>query len=142
MGIRTRRDFGRKFKVAFSGCDTNPCALVRIHDLGAVARVRDGKRGFEVYVGGGLGTVPYQAKLFDDFVPEEEIASARAGDGAGVRAAGREEESEHGPSQVSGVKLGLEEFKRLVLEERAALPHDPRWTDYLKEIDQEVEEAA
>ena len=31
------------------------------------------QRGFDVYVGGGLGAVPYQAKLFDSFVPGEEI---------------------------------------------------------------------
>ena len=30
-------------------------------------------RGFELYVGGGLGAVPYQAKLFDSFVPPEEL---------------------------------------------------------------------
>jgi sulfite reductase (ferredoxin) len=68
LGHPDTQDFGRKFKVAFSGCETNPCALVRIHDLGCVAQVRDGKRGFKVYVGGGLGTVPYQAKLFDEFL--------------------------------------------------------------------------
>ena len=28
-------------------------------------------------------------------------------------------------------KLGIEEFKRLVLEERARLRHDPRWTAFL-----------
>ncbi len=26
-----------------------------------------------MYVGGGLGAVPYQAKLFDSFVPPEEL---------------------------------------------------------------------
>jgi len=39
-----------------------PCALVSIHDLGGIAATRmiDGKvkRGFEIYVGGGLGAVP------------------------------------------------------------------------------------
>ncbi|MGF2075357.1 hypothetical protein, partial [Enterococcus casseliflavus] len=31
-------------------------------------------------------------------------------------------------------QLGIEEFKRLVLEERASLETDPRWTEYLAEI--------
>ena len=52
LGHPDTQDFGRKFKAAFSGCDTNPCALVRIHDLGCIARVREvdgkAKRGFEV----------------------------------------------------------------------------------------------
>ena len=32
-------------------------------------------------------------------------------------------------------KLGLEEFKRLVLEERAILPHEDAWTSYLAHLD-------
>src|SRR4051812_4146334 len=58
------QDFGRKFKIAFSGCKQNAYALVSLHDLGGIAATRDGKRGFELYVGGGLGAVPHQAKLF------------------------------------------------------------------------------
>src|SRR5213594_3338388 len=78
LGHRDTQDFGRKFKIAFSGCETQPCALVSMHDLGGIAKTRagaDGKvqRGFAVYVGGGLGAVPHQAKLFDEFVPEEEL---------------------------------------------------------------------
>jgi len=37
------------------------------------------------------------------------------------------------------VKLGLEEFKRLVREERALLEPDPRWTSYLEEIERDQE---
>ena len=41
----------------------------------AKTRMVDGqlKRGFEYYVGGGLGAVPYPATLFDEFLPEEEL---------------------------------------------------------------------
>src|SRR5438309_8471104 len=67
LGHPDTQDFGRKFKIAFSGCKHEACALVSMHDLGGIAatRVVDGKerRGFEVYVGGGLGAVPHQAKL-------------------------------------------------------------------------------
>jgi sulfite reductase (ferredoxin) len=73
LGHEDCQDFGRKFKIAFSGCKQNPCGLVMMHDMGAIARVVDGKRGFEVYVGGGLGAVPHLAKLFDDFLPEGEL---------------------------------------------------------------------
>src|SRR5262249_19146209 len=71
------QDFGRKFKVALSGCKHNPCALVNFHDLGAIAAVREVngvcKRGFEFYVGGGLGAVPQPARLIEEFLPEEEL---------------------------------------------------------------------
>jgi sulfite reductase (ferredoxin) len=77
LGHPDTQDFGRKFKVAFSGCQQNACGLVIMHDLGFIAKTRseDGieRRGFAMYVGGGLGAVPYEAKLFADFVPEEEI---------------------------------------------------------------------
>ena len=59
LGHPDTQDFGRKFKIAFSGCAANPCALTRLHDLGGIARTRviDGKaqRGFEIHIGGGLG---------------------------------------------------------------------------------------
>src|SRR4029078_1780079 len=68
---------GRKFKVAFSGCKDNPCGLANFHDMGCIARTRtvDGKtkRGFELVVGGGLGSVPQNAQLFDAFLAEEEL---------------------------------------------------------------------
>ena len=63
--------------MAFSGCSEHACGLVSMHDLGLIARTRtvDGveERGFETYVGGGLGAVPHQAKLFDEFLPEAEL---------------------------------------------------------------------
>src|SRR3954447_23189871 len=74
LGHPDTQNFGRKFKIAFSGCRDEACALIRLHDLGCIAVVReDGTRGFEFYVGGGLGTVPQYAKLLSEFVPEEEL---------------------------------------------------------------------
>ena len=59
LGHPDTQDFGRKFKIAFSGCKHEACGLVSMHDLGGIAKTRvvDGKekRGFELYVGGGLG---------------------------------------------------------------------------------------
>src|SRR5690606_34857613 len=65
--------FGRKFKIAFSGCAHEACGLTTIHDLGFIAKKEGDRRGFEVYVGGGLGAVPYPAQLLETFVPEEEL---------------------------------------------------------------------
>jgi sulfite reductase (ferredoxin) len=58
----------RKFKIAFSGCETD-CGLGAMHDVGAVARVQDGECGFKVWVGGGLGNSPRPATLLYEFVP-------------------------------------------------------------------------
>jgi len=77
MGHKDTQDFGRKFKISFSGCAQHACGLANMHDLGLVARKRiegaQERRGFEFYVGGGLGAVPHQAQLFDAFVPEDEL---------------------------------------------------------------------
>ncbi|MDZ7637533.1 MAG: nitrite/sulfite reductase [Bryobacterales bacterium] len=136
LGHPDTQDFGRKFKIAFSGCDTNPCALVRIHDLGCIARVRevDGKleRGFEVYVGGGLGTVPYVAKLFDEFLPVRELLPVSQAMARVFARLGEKKNRNTARLKFLVAKLGLDEFKRLVLEERATLEYDPRW-DALEE---------
>jgi sulfite reductase beta subunit-like hemoprotein len=64
----------RKFKIAFSGCKED-CMLGAIHDIGLRAVIRDGKRGFRMVVGGGLGPLPTEAQLLDEFVPEERLVN-------------------------------------------------------------------
>lgn len=64
----------RKFKIAFSGCKED-CMLGAIHDLGFRAVIRDGKRGFRVVVGGGLGPLPVEAHVLDEFLPVENLVS-------------------------------------------------------------------
>lgn len=144
LGHPDCQDFGRKFKIAFSGCRDEACALVRMHDLGAVAVIRevDGKpkRGFELYVGGGLGTVPYQAKLFDEFVPEEELLPISQATARVFARLGEKKNRNTARVKFLVNKLGIEEFKRLVLAERAILEHDDRWTSYLKDVAEYKEE--
>ena len=144
LGHPDAQDFGRKFKAAFSGCADDPCALVRIHDIGCVAKTRevDGKseRGFTVYVGGGLGTVPYQAKLFDEFLPVAELLPLGQAMARVFARLGEKKNRNAARMKFLVVKLGLEEFKRLVLEERASLPIDPRWTSYLADAEKEQEQ--
>jgi sulfite reductase beta subunit-like hemoprotein len=64
----------RKFKIAFDGC-RHDCIAAAINDIGLRAMVRDGKRGFRMTVGGGLGPLPYEAHLLDEFLPEENLVS-------------------------------------------------------------------
>ncbi len=69
-----QQNLPRKFKIGFEGCPTDH-ARIPIHDFGAVAKIReiDGKsvRGFQCYVGGGLGATPFTAQLIEDFTPED-----------------------------------------------------------------------
>lgn len=64
----------RKFKIAFSGCKDD-CMVGAIHDVGLRAVIRDGQRGFRMVVGGGLGPLPNEAQLLDEFVPVERLVN-------------------------------------------------------------------
>jgi sulfite reductase beta subunit-like hemoprotein len=144
MGHPDTQDFGRKFKVAFSGCKENPCALVTMHDAGAIAKTKvvDGavKRGFEFYVGGGLGSVPYKAKLFDAFLPQEELLPTLQAIARVYARLGEKRNRARARIKFLIAHLGIDKFRNLVLEEREKLPRDPRWTDFLESIDQQNEQ--
>jgi len=66
------QQFPRKFKVTFSGCDTD-CGLSGMHDIGFIATVKDGVNGFKVWAAGGLSTQPMGALLLEEFIPESDI---------------------------------------------------------------------
>ena len=142
LGHRDAQDFGRKFKIAFSGCEQHACGLANMHDLGVLAQVRttgngtkSTERGFKVFVGGGLGPVPHQAKVLREFVREDELLPLAQ---AVCRVFGRlGEKRNRARARIKFLvaKLGIEEFTRLVDEELAILPDDERWTAYLDRLD-------
>jgi sulfite reductase (ferredoxin) len=136
LGHPDTQNFGRKFKHSFSGCAQHACGLASMHDMGmiAVTRTENGKekRGFEVYVGGGLGAVPYQAKMFDSFVPQEELLPLAQSISRIFAALGEKKNRSRARIKFLVHDLGIEKFKELVLEDRKNLPRDPRWTDYIE----------
>ncbi|HEV7298005.1 MAG TPA: nitrite/sulfite reductase [Tepidisphaeraceae bacterium] len=138
LGHPDTQDFGRKFKIAFSGCEDEACALVNIHDLGGIAAVRevDGKtvRGFKLFVAGGLGAVPHQAKLFDEFVSEEDVFHLARAMGRVFARLGEKKNRNRARLKFLVQKLGIEEFKRLVLEELKIMPADPTLAKHLETI--------
>lgn len=138
LGHDDCQDFGRKFKIAFSGCKSAACGLTSFHDLGAIAATRrvDGRleRGFELYVGGGLGAVPYAAQLLDEFVPEAELLPVTQAVCRVFARLGEKENRQRARLKFLVKKLGIEELRRLVREERALLRPDPRWTAFLADL--------
>ncbi len=138
LGHPDAQDFGRKFKIAFSGCEEHACGLANMHDIGAVAAVKevDGevKRGFKLYVGGGLGAVPHQAKVFDDFVSAEELLPISQSICRVFTRLGERRNRNKARLKFVIAKHGIEEFRKLVLEDRETLRHDPEWTAYLDDL--------
>ena len=67
----------RKFKINFSGCDTD-CGQAMFNDAGVIATTReraDGtvEKGFRVYIAGGLGATPHPALALEEFTSREEL---------------------------------------------------------------------
>jgi sulfite reductase beta subunit-like hemoprotein len=62
----------RKFKISFSGCEAD-CAQGMMHDVGVVAVKQNGKFGFKVMAGGGLGHKPHQAIVIEPFLEERDL---------------------------------------------------------------------
>jgi sulfite reductase beta subunit-like hemoprotein len=63
----------RKFKIAFGGCCGGDCVGAGFNDIGFLARMRDGRPGFRVTIGGGLSTLRRAGFLAHEFVPAEDI---------------------------------------------------------------------
>ncbi|MDX1511942.1 MAG: nitrite/sulfite reductase [Nitriliruptorales bacterium] len=134
LGHPDVQDFGRKFKPAFSGCEHEACGLVQLHDAGYVARIQDGRRGFKVVVGGGLGTVPHQAEVLSEFTPVEEFLVEIQAIARIFARLGEKKNRNRARIKFLVAKLGIEEFRRLVEEEKKTVPHDPRHTAFLEDL--------
>src|SRR5215470_2549549 len=147
LGHPDCQNFGRKFKPAFSGCAQHACGLTGLHDLGLIAKKRTNEAtgreelGFEMYVGGGLGAVPYQAKLFDEFVPPEELLPLAQAIARVFARHGEKKNRNRARIKFLIQDIGIEKFRELVREERKILPHDPRWTEYIAEAQAHFTEA-
>ncbi len=114
------QEMGRKFKIAFSNTDEDT-ALTYMHDMGFIPKIQDGKRGFKVVVGGGLGAQPLLAKIAYEFLAEDQIipyleATLRVFDRHGER------NSRH-KARIKFLiqKIGFEALVALIEEERLAL---------------------
>jgi len=116
-------DLPRKFKIAFSGCENDgDCAVAGIHDVGLIAQVRGsngtGQRGFKVLVGGGLGSLPTEAAVLTDFLPEEELLPTIEAILRVFSETGNRKNKFKARMKFVLRDKGIEEFRRLVAEKR------------------------
>lgn len=114
------QEMGRKFKISFSSTDDDS-AFSFIHDLGFIPRIQDGRRGFKVMIGGGLGANPTLALVAYEFLEEEQIipfteAVLRVFDRYGERTRRMKARFKFLLEDV-----GLEKIMELVEEERIAI---------------------
>ena len=106
----------RKFKINFGCCSKH--GLVRIADIGLIPQLQDEKRGFKIYLGGGLGAASFIGHLLEEFTPEENVlatcmAAIRLFDRHGNR-----DNMARNRMRYLVNEIGWDKFQKMVLKER------------------------
>jgi sulfite reductase (ferredoxin) len=110
----------RKYKIAISGC-ARDCAGAAAADLGLIATIRDGERGFVAYAGGGLGARSAVGRVLEEFVPEIDIYLVAEAIKRVFNKHGNRENRGHARIRFLIQDLGFEGFRDLYQEELAQL---------------------
>jgi sulfite reductase beta subunit-like hemoprotein len=109
----------RKFKTAFSATDED-VAITGIHDGGFIPRIRDGRRGFELRIGGGTSIMPRVAPTLYEFVGADDGEYLKVLE-AVLRIFNRQDELRANRARarikVLVDRIGMDAFRELVEEE-------------------------
>jgi sulfite reductase (ferredoxin) len=116
------QEMGRKFKVSFSASDADT-GLGYMHDLGFIAKIQDGVRGFKVLIGGGLGSQPRHADVLYEFLETEKIIPVMEGVLRIFDRHGERKSRAKARLKFLLKDIGLEAFVKLVEDEQKALPN-------------------
>ncbi|GAA4274101.1 HEPN domain-containing protein [Aquimarina gracilis] len=114
------QEMGRKFKVSFSGSDEDT-GLSYMHDLGFIAKIENGIRGFKVMLGGGLGSQPRHADELYSFLPSDKIIPLMEGVLRIFDRHGERKSRAKARMKFLIKDIGLEAFKELVEAEQKAI---------------------
>jgi len=106
----------RKFKINFGCC--NKHGLVRIADIGLVPDLKDGKKGFRIYLGGGLGAASFIGHLLEDFTFEEQLLSTCMATIRLFDRLGNRDNMARNRMRYLVNEIGWEKFQKMVLKER------------------------
>jgi len=115
------QEMGRKFKVSFSASDADT-GLSYMHDLGFIAKIQNGVKGFKVMLGGGLGSQPRHADVLFEFLSAERIIPLMDGVIRVFDRYGERKSRAKARMKFLLKDFGLEGFKALLEEEQRAIP--------------------
>jgi sulfite reductase (NADPH) hemoprotein beta-component len=104
----------RKFKIAVTGTPGADRAAVRFHDIGIRIIEHEGKRGFEILVGGGMGRSPYVAEVIRPFLAYEDLLSYLESILRVYNRYGRRDNKYKARIKILVAELGIEEFRSQV----------------------------
>jgi sulfite reductase (ferredoxin) len=116
------QEMGRKFKMAFSSTEDDT-AFTFIHDLGFIPKIKDGKRGFKVVIGGGLGANPTLALTAYEFLEEDQIIPFTEGVIRVFDRYGERNRRMKARLKFLMEDIGLDAIMKLVEQERKALKY-------------------
>ncbi|MEP0264972.1 HEPN domain-containing protein [Dokdonia sp.] len=114
------QELGRKFKVSFSSSDRDT-GLSYMHDLGFIAKIENGVRGFKILLAGGLGSQPRHADVLYDFLPSDKIIPLMEGVIRIFDRYGERRSRAKARLKFLLKDIGLDAFKTLVEEEQKAI---------------------
>ncbi|WP_020598626.1 nitrite/sulfite reductase [Spirosoma panaciterrae] len=114
------QDMGRKFKISVSSSEKDS-AYGYMHDVGLIARVQDGKRGFKVMLGGGLGAQPFPAQTASEFLEEDQAIPFIEGVIRVFDRYGERQKRHKARMKYLLNDIGLDELLRRIAEETPAL---------------------
>ena len=127
----------RKFKIAVTGA-LRDRAVTEAHDIGLrLIANADGRCGFEVLVGGGLGRTPVIGKVLRAFLPDRHLLSYIQAIMRVYNLEGRRDNKYKARIKILVNALGIEEFRRRVEAEwrvtrRHVAPLDPAELEALR----------
>src|SRR5438270_5911784 len=107
----------RKFKINFGCC--NKHGLVRIADIGLIPMIKDGERGFKIYLGGGLGAASFMGHLLEDFTPENKLLSTSMATIRLFDRHGNRENMARNRMRYLVHEMGWDKFQKMILKERS-----------------------
>ncbi|WP_299244319.1 HEPN domain-containing protein [uncultured Aquimarina sp.] len=114
------QEMGRKFKVSFSGTEEDT-GLSYMHDLGFIAKIENGVRGFKVMLAGGLGSQPRHADELYSFLPSDKIIPLMEGVLRIFDRHGERKSRAKARMKFLVKDIGVEAFKELVEAEQNAI---------------------
>jgi sulfite reductase (NADPH) hemoprotein beta-component len=128
----------RKFKIAVIASEADR-AVMKSHDIGVKIVERDGVRGYEIWVGGGMGRTPMVAKLLKEFVPRADLLPYLESILATYNRLGRRDNKYKARIKITVHENGLDEIRDLVEAEfprrRAAFSGvDQAWLDRINAV--------
>ncbi|MFH4968672.1 HEPN domain-containing protein [Gaetbulibacter sp. M240] len=117
------QEMGRKFKVSFSSSDEDT-GLSYMHDLGFIAKIQNGVRGFKVMIGGGLGSQPRHADVFYEFLESDKIIPVMEGVLRIFDRYGERKSRAKARMKFLLKDIGLDALKELIAEEQKAIENN------------------